>query len=268
MILTSLAALALTSASASADISPTPIPAQSWSAYAADEAYSQDTHTNFRRVIAAQALAQSQGKNLVIILGAQWCDDSRAIAGFFEDEAFAAQMADSYEVVFVNAGGFEHGLDIVQHFGQPAYYATPTVLVINPETNAVVNLESQAYWRSASTRDLTEAVAYFEDYAPNTADTDLSPGLAAAFAQIQAFEAREATRMLAGFEHIQTLVALDEEDQPEGFMDDWNQFKQARYDMSQTLSELYAEARRQDEAGIALITLDFPTFDDWQWTVS
>lgn len=264
-MLTSILAVLALSVSDPASAAATPAN-QDASPFMPREAYTQDAETALARVLAAQARAAERDVRLVVIIGAEWCDDSRAMADFFADPQFSAQMEEGYEIAFVNAGSFNHGLDIVQHYGLPAYYATPTVLVIEPHSSAVLNLDSQTFWRSASHRELLDAETYFADLSAQPAHEEISPALRAAFEDITAFETAYGAHMQAGFAYISEHSSKEEDEAPEDFRQSWHEFKDARYAMSQALSDLRAEARRQDSEGLDPIVLDFPQLDqNWDW---
>lgn len=103
------------------------------------------------------ALARSavSGKRVLLVLGANWCHDSRALAGWLETPRFAALVAARYELVFVDIGmpqtGEGRNLDIARRFGLAVVQGTPALLVLTAEGRAV-NLDTAASWRNAATR--------------------------------------------------------------------------------------------------------------------
>ncbi len=106
-------------------------------------------------VDAALARASANGKRVLVVLGANWCHDSRALAGWLETPRFAALTAERYETVFVNVGmpqtGDGHNLDIARRFGLAEVPGTPALLVLTAEGRAV-NLDTAASWRNAGSR--------------------------------------------------------------------------------------------------------------------
>lgn len=106
-------------------------------------------------VDAALARAAASSKRVLLVLGANWCHDSRALAGWLQTPRFAALVAQSYEVVFVNVGtpqtGEGRNLDIARRFGLAEITGTPALLVLTPE-GAPVNLDTAASWRNAASR--------------------------------------------------------------------------------------------------------------------
>lgn len=106
-------------------------------------------------VDAALARARSANKRVLLVLGANWCHDSTALAGWLQTPRFAALVAQHYEPVFVNVGmpqtGDGHNLDVANRFGLADLPGTPALLVLTAEGKAV-NLDTAASWRNAASR--------------------------------------------------------------------------------------------------------------------
>ncbi|MCM0001048.1 MAG: thioredoxin family protein, partial [Erythrobacter sp.] len=95
------------------------------------------------------------GKRVLLVMGANWCHDSRALAGWLETPRFAALAAAHYELVYVDVGmpqtGEGRNLEIARRFGLEELKGTPALLVLTADGRAV-NLESSAKWRDAASR--------------------------------------------------------------------------------------------------------------------
>ncbi len=106
-------------------------------------------------VDAALARAAENGSRLLLVMGANWCHDSRALAGWLETERFADLVDAHYELVFVNVGmpqtGDGHNLQIAQRFGLETLRGTPSLLVVTPE-GQLVNAATATSWRNAASR--------------------------------------------------------------------------------------------------------------------
>ncbi len=106
-------------------------------------------------VDAALARAGENGRRVLLVMGANWCHDSRALAGWLESERIAPLVAEEYELVFVNVGmpqrGDGHNLGIARRFGVEDLPGTPNLLVLTPE-GELVNGDTATTWRDASTR--------------------------------------------------------------------------------------------------------------------
>ena len=111
----------------------------------------------------ALARAAARDTRVLLVLGANWCHDSRALAGWLATPRFAALIAEEYELVYVNVGmpqtGDGHNLDVTRRIGLEAITGTPALLVVRPDGTAV-NLETAASWRNAASR--TEEAIYAE----------------------------------------------------------------------------------------------------------
>ena len=106
-------------------------------------------------VEAALARAQASGKRVLLAMGANWCSDSRALAGWLESPRFQALIEDKYELVFVDIGARGHGrgrnLDIAERYGLDGVTGLPNLLVLTPD-GTLVNGESAKSWRNAEKR--------------------------------------------------------------------------------------------------------------------
>ena len=106
-------------------------------------------------VDAALARASASGKRVLLVMGANWCHDSRALAGWLETPRFAALVAERYELVFVNVGlpqtGDGHNLGIAHRFGLEDIPGTPALLVLTADGKPV-NIDTAAGWRNAASR--------------------------------------------------------------------------------------------------------------------
>ncbi|MBV7258170.1 thioredoxin family protein [Erythrobacter crassostreae] len=106
-------------------------------------------------VDAALVRAAEADKRVLLVMGANWCHDSRALAGWLESERIAGLVAEKYELVFVNVGmpqrGDGHNLGIAQRFGVEDLPGTPNLLVLTAD-GELVNSDTATTWRDASTR--------------------------------------------------------------------------------------------------------------------
>lgn len=124
-------------------------------------------------VDAALARAGANGKRVLLVMGANWCHDSRALAGWLETPRFAALVAERFELVFVDVGepqtGEGRNLYIARRFGIENLEGTPAVLVLTEESQ-LLNRDTAASWRNAATRSedsiLAELAALAEAPAP------------------------------------------------------------------------------------------------------
>ena len=115
------------------------------------------------QVNAALARARISGKRVIVVMGANWCHDSRGLAGWFAQPGFAAMLEPKYEIVYVDVGQKDHNIDIARRFGIKSIKGTPTVLVLSPR-GKLLNRRSAPKWRDAASREDEDIFAYFDQF--------------------------------------------------------------------------------------------------------
>lgn len=123
-----------------------------------------DSRNAMADVNAALNAAQTSGKNVLLVLGGNWCHDSRGLAAKFQRDELAAVIADGYELVYVDIGYRDRNLDVAARFGVMELFGTPTVLIVSPESE-LLNRESVHDWRTAYSKPYDETLNYFRRYA-------------------------------------------------------------------------------------------------------
>jgi len=97
-------------------------------------------------------------------MGANWCHDSRALAGHFETQRFQTLLNENFSLVYVDVGNKDKNLEVAKGFGLETIEGTPTVIVTDP-SGAVLNLADAPSWRNAASRDGDDIYIYFAKYA-------------------------------------------------------------------------------------------------------
>ncbi|WP_063359810.1 thioredoxin family protein [Aurantiacibacter luteus] len=131
---------------------------------------------------AALARAATEDGRVLLVTGANWCHDSRALAGWLGTDRFRQLAADHFEVVYVDVGhpqaGEGRNLDVPRRFGHEQQ-GTPNLLVLTPEGLAV-NADTAADWRNAASRSEDAIYDALVDLAHRPAPTgngqDIAPG--------------------------------------------------------------------------------------------
>ena len=107
-----------------------------------------------KQVDDALTQAKASGKKVLLVMGANWCHDSRALAGWLETPRLAELVAQKYELVLVDVGmpqtGDGQNLDIAERFGIEIE-GTPAVLILSPE-GELLNRSKAKKWRNAASR--------------------------------------------------------------------------------------------------------------------
>ncbi len=120
-------------------------------------------------VAVALARAALFGKRVILVMGGNWCHDSRGLAGWFETPRFAAMLRRDYELVYVDVGrpqiGNGRNLDIARRYGIDEITGTPTVLVLSP-FGRLLNGETATSWNNAASRSEDDIFDYFAAFEP------------------------------------------------------------------------------------------------------
>lgn len=211
----------------------------------------------------ARETAVETNRLLMVVMGADWCHDSRAFMDTLADPALAALLEARYVVEPVNVGFYDHVRGVVAHWDVPIIYGTPTVLVIEPNSNMVLNRDSLSYWRSAASLGAADALSYFDAFEPGTTPpaSTPSPPLATALAEIAAFEQRMAERLYLAYADLGARMRGLGETRPDAaFMERWDNVAAMRSEITKDLARLRQEARDQDGLGADPIRLTFPDY--------
>lgn len=108
--------------------------------------------------------AKEEGKLGLLIFGANWCHDSRALAAHFEKPRFQTLLRNHYKVAHIDVGRKNRNIDLARKFGVDNIVGTPTIFVTDSDGN-VQNLETAPTWRNAASRNEDDIFEYFRDYA-------------------------------------------------------------------------------------------------------
>ncbi|QJB70215.1 thioredoxin family protein [Parasphingorhabdus halotolerans] len=117
------------------------------------------------QVDAALAWAETSDKRVILVMGANWCHDSRSLSGWFAQPRFAEMLKPKYDVVYIDVGYKDRNIDVARRFGIEAIKGTPTVLVLSPH-GVLLNRNSAHKWRDAASRSEEDIFAYFDQFVP------------------------------------------------------------------------------------------------------
>lgn len=203
----------------------------------------------------------------LVVVGANWCHDSRALAARLRHAPLAEVIQENYELVFVDVGFYELDRAVLQQFGVANYYATPTVLIIDPSNGRLINDEDRHVWGNAYKIDMPSSVQYFQKWAGHDADpTADSAELQQLYAEIDHFEQQQAERVAAGYAVVGPMLKeAVGGDRPEEFDASWDELAAFRTAIPDDVRELRAEAQRRVSEGDADIQLEFPEYPRLSW---
>jgi hypothetical protein len=190
----------------------------------------------YQDVVNAQQRAVEESKLLLVVLGAQWCHDSTGLAERFATKEMELILRAHYETVFVDVGTLEDRRNITERFNYPIYYATPTVMVVEPKTSALLNRTTMDIWGRADSIPLSEYIAYFSRFPAMTAAQKAPFINWKATGEEAAYNKEQATRLQSAYDKLGPLLAQDlQGDTPEGLNQLWKETKGFRTELQQTL---------------------------------
>lgn len=105
-------------------------------ALAADLPYDEkaDAKAELQQTLAA---AQQSHQPVLLILGANWCPDCRALDAALKTGKNAELMAREFKVMKVDVGNFDHNLDIDAEYGHPIAKGIPAAVVLSPDNKVI-----------------------------------------------------------------------------------------------------------------------------------
>jgi len=210
--------------------------------------------------------AKAEGKLALIVMGATWCHDSRGLVKRFRDERISPTIDDNYQTLFVDVGHLDQARAVNQRFGMPSIYATPTVMIVDPETGELKNSKTMHLWRNADSISHDDTKEYFAEEAVKARAPAPVVGaiLASYYAAIDAFENAQAARLVEGYDLIGPQLAMGRGKYPEGFEALWGEVRGFRYKLTDDLLALRAQAEELAAEGINE-PLVFPSYPELSW---
>ena len=120
-----------------------------------------------------QALDKARASNAraVIVFGADWCHDSRALAKVLTSDAFGKEFGSRFEVTFIDVGrpqtGEGRNLDLVKRLGVKDLKSTPAMFVLRGDGKLLNGKKDAVSWRNAESRGTDKVLAWFRNFRKN-----------------------------------------------------------------------------------------------------
>lgn len=182
--------------------------------------------------------AIESNKRLLVVLGAQWCHDSRGLAAQFSSKQMQELIQSDYEVKFIDVGLLEDRRAITTQFNYPTYYATPTVMVIDPQTNTLLNADSMDKWAFADSVPPEDYVDYFDAFRNKALSKSsvLTP-----------YDIANAKRLQNAYDILGPMLGQDiDGNAPDGFYDMWKEVRRYRISLQKSLANQAATQAEED----------------------
>jgi protein disulfide-isomerase len=81
-------------------------------------------------ITAALSRATGEQKEVLLIFGANWCEDCRVLNAAMNNAPLAERIAERYVVVKVDVGNWDKNLDVVKAWGDPITNGIPSIVVV------------------------------------------------------------------------------------------------------------------------------------------
>ena len=87
-----------------------------------------------------RALADAKAAHVPVLLifGANWCEDCRALDKALKEGKNAELMQKEFKVVKVDVGNFDHNLDVANAYGNPLKKGIPAAVLVSSSDNQVL----------------------------------------------------------------------------------------------------------------------------------
>ncbi|NRA29266.1 MAG: hypothetical protein HRU11_03310 [Parvularculaceae bacterium] len=202
--------------------------------------------------------AKKYDKLALVVLGANWCHDSKALAKRLEADALRSVLGEHYETLVMGVGYYEQGFDVAQRLGVEVYTHTPTVLIYEPKSETLVNLDDHHIWRDAALLSDEETLIYFQEKA-DAAKWSVALTLADD-EQIKAFERQQAERLRKAYSILGPKLEARSDDLDEL----WGPVRDLRYSLADDLKRLREEQREAKAKGEPFDP-EWPAYEPFPW---
>jgi len=113
-----------------------------------------DAKADLQRALSA---AKTSGTPVLVIFGANWCQDCRALDAALQTGKNAELVKREFRVVKVDVGRFDKNLDIAEAYGNPIKKGIPAAVVLSPDNKV---LYATRLGELADARNMSETGIY------------------------------------------------------------------------------------------------------------
>jgi hypothetical protein len=217
--------------------------------------------------------AGAENKYALIVLGAQWCHDSVGLAERFSTDKMQTVLSERYVTQFIDVGYLQDRRDITSLVGYPNYFATPTVLIVDPISNTIMNMDSLKKWQSADSVELQIYIEQFSRFKKEANSMKLAQTQSNPY--LKAFETQHGERLQQGYRVLGPLLAAsDVEDasnmtsqEHERFLTLWRDVKNFRTAVQANIHEL-RDADLDDTELQLKLAESTPIIQSWERVLS
>ena len=165
MILRAAASLLLALGAGQAAVPPAPAPSEAPAPRKLYYPVGADAAKAFEQALTK---ATTDNARAVIVFGADWCHDSRALGELLTSDAFKSEFGTRFEVTFIDVGRPQSGegrnLDLVKRLGVKDLKSTPAMFVLRGDGKVLNGKKDALSWRNAESRRTDKVLAWFRGF--------------------------------------------------------------------------------------------------------
>ena len=83
------------------------------------------------------ALASPSNNPVIVVFGANWCGDCKALDAAMKHGASAGLLARDFKIVKVNVGRFDKNVDIAESYGVPLKKGIPAIAILSSNNKVI-----------------------------------------------------------------------------------------------------------------------------------
>lgn len=116
----------------------------------------------------ATAIANAEGskRNIVLIFGANWCPDCRALDALMRKPELASIIAKNYVVVEVDLGQEDKNLDLAKQYHVPIEHGIPALAILNSHGRLMYAMD-QGQFADARNMSYESIKRFFQQWKPS-----------------------------------------------------------------------------------------------------
>lgn len=116
-------------------------------------------------IAAAMVTAEAGKKNIVLIFGANWCGDCRALDAQMHKPELASIIETSFVIVKVDLGRHDKNLDLAEQYHVPIQHGIPAMAVLDSHGNLLYAMD-QGQFADARHMSYESIKAFFVQWKP------------------------------------------------------------------------------------------------------
>ena len=118
-----------------------------------------------QQIAAALATPAKDGKNILLIFGANWCPDCHALDAEMHEPDLAELIEKNYVVVKIDVGRFNKNLEVGKKYGVPIGRGIPAIAVLDRH-GKLLYAQSQGQFANAAQMPSQDFRTFFEKWKP------------------------------------------------------------------------------------------------------